>query len=790
VLLIGYLFASDDMNARRLQFWLPTGTPLFGGVDHQTPAVKPETWNLNGWQSRIKQSRQDHELVYDRNESNIKLTVKLTEEFNDNQTYELFLYSHADKNVELFKLTFVVNESSFNDQRYNLLEGSSITATNSDWLDKQNAKHLIVFINGANVQSNLIIDSYSGDYFSVPPTQKGKSASLQGKRLYKFLLLMLMDSSSGWKPLGWRTVASSNFTYHLNDFMHLDHLSPYTYRLFIGHPSDVKSSAPPETTTQISTLITSNYVDRLTKDAELTYTFSIDQTTFRPDGWPVEWPADAKDLKIPLIYGVMIYKKVPIFPNVLIGGALKALSISWSESKETDVQIAPSIDSLLDPALGDSPSLGKAQFIDFTGSSIQFSDAEETNELARAPVRMNTVFARQLINRAETGMATLLSWDTQQMKEPPIPNGLGAQPMDFSGAYYQYFLELFLYLPWLVAHRLNQEQQYDEARLWLSYIFDPSRQSNDSGHPGYWQSVPLEHAVWPGPADPSQAILYPDDPHQIALSFPVHFQKALYGLYIDIESNQADQAYRELTPDGLAEAKLRYVRILDLLGPRPDVRQVDDWTPITLDALSSARNEELREFEGQLIETQRQLQEQPPLRIGNSPDSEPAPLLCLRPYGDDSSLASDDNPYLRRPFNPELIQRWDRAESRLYNLRHQLDMAGKPLNLPLFAAPLDPRALLAAWGQGLSGASISRLLNPQIPHYRFNFMFVLAQNAVDSVIQFGSTLLSLIERKESAQYLELQQQQAWNLAKAAVEIQTQAFRVDEKTGRRCWPVKP
>jgi len=347
VLLIGYLFASDDMNARRLQFWLPTGTPLFGGVDHQTPAVKPETWNLNGWQSRIKQSRQDHELVYDRNESNIKLTVKLTEEFNDNQTYELFLYSHADKNVELFKLTFVVNESSFNDQRYNLLEGSSITATNSDWLDKQNAKHLIVFINGANVQSNLIIDSYSGDYFSVPPTQKGKSASLQGKRLYKFLLLMLMDSSSGWKPLGWRTVASSNFTYHLNDFMHLDHLSPYTYRLFIGHPSDVKSSAPPETTTQISTLITSNYVDRLTKDAELTYTFSIDQTTFRPDGWPVEWPADAKDLKIPLIYGVMIYKKVPIFPNVLIGGALKALSISWSESKETDVQIAPSIDSLI-----------------------------------------------------------------------------------------------------------------------------------------------------------------------------------------------------------------------------------------------------------------------------------------------------------------------------------------------------------------------------------------------------------------------------------------------------------
>lgn len=169
-----------------------------------------------------------------------------------------------------------------------------------------------------------------------------------------------------------------------------------------------------------------------------------------------------------------------------------------------------------------------------------------------------------------------------------------------------------------------------------------------------------------------------------------------------------------------------------------------------------------------------------PLRIGKAPAAEAAPLLCLRPYNEDSSLAGVDNPYLRRPFNRELIQSWERAESRLYNLRHNLDMAGNPLNLRLFATPLDPRALLAAWGQGLSGAALSRLLNPQIPHYRFTFMFALAQNAVDSVIQFGATLLSLIERKESAQYLELQQQQAWNLAKIAVEIQTQAISIDEK----------
>ncbi|WP_214512678.1 neuraminidase-like domain-containing protein [Pseudomonas brassicacearum] len=642
VLFIGYIFANANKNAGRFQYWLPSGTPAFGSVSHYTPDEEVDTWNFNGWQSRIKVSEKDIDLVYDRTQSNIELTVRLTEGFDDH----------------------------------------------------------------------------------------------------------------GFQP----TLA---------------------YQLFIGHATDVQSDDQPTTFTGIRQLGTSGLVRRLPMDSTLKYTFSIDQTTQQPDGWPVIWPAEPEDLNIPLIYGVLIFEGF-IQPWRLKGGALKALAVGWGETLDATPQIAPSINRLLYPDLGDSPSLGKAQFIDFTHSSIEMSDGLQSQAVTRAPIRMNTVFARELTQLAESGMETLLKWETQTHRiEPPIPNDQGSEPMDFAGAYYLYFLELFLYLPWLVAHRLNEEQQYDEARHWLSYVFDPDRQSVDPGHPGYWQAVPLETPVWPGPADPSQAILYPDDPHQIALSFPVHFRKALYGLYIDIEGNQADQAYRELTPDGLADAKLRYVHILDLLGKRPDVRQVDDWAPITLETLSAAKNEELRGFEQQLIETQRHLQQDPPLRIGTAPASEAAPLLCLRPYAADSSLSGTDNPYLRRPFNPELIQRWDRAESRLYNLRHNLDMAGNALNLPLFAAPLDPRALLAAWRQGLSGAALSRLLSPQIPHYRFSFMFALAQNAVESVIQFGATLLSLIERKEQAQYLELQQQQAWNLAKAALDIQIQAVKIDE-----------
>lgn len=777
VLLIGYIFANANRNARRFQYWLPSGTPVFGDVASAVPTENKDTWDFKDWQRRIRPSAKDVDLVYNRTQSNIELTVRLDEGFSDEKTITVSIYDRGTPTLELFKLKLVFNESSFHNNRYTLNPGSTITPSGTDWLDQSNAQYSFTTNKG---WENLIIESGGGgDKFSLPATKKGEPASLAGKRLYKQMLEDIFSSPKNFLT-ECRRYTNKTEKLFLHKAVTHETFGPYFYQLFIAHPLDVKSTAYPKEFKDIRTLHTSAIFSGLARDATLSYAFSIDQNTHHAEGWPVDWPEKPEDVKIPLIYGVLVYEKdnpfLPLF--TLKGGALKALKVGWGEQLESAALVTPSINSLTDASVGDSPSLGKAQFIDFTGSTIENSDGLDSST-KRAPIRMNTTFARHLIERAEDGMESLLNWDTQHMKEPPIPNGLGAEPMDFSGAYYLYFLELFLYLPWLVAYRLNEEQQYEEAKRWLAFVFDPSRQSGHSGHSGYWHSVPLEEPVWPGPADPSQAILYPDDPHQIALSFPVHFRKALYGLYIDIESNQADAAYRELTPDGLAEAKLRYVHILDLLGPRPDVKQADDWEPVSLEELSTAKNPELREFEQQLFNAQQQLADHPPLRIGKAPASEAAPLLCLRPYTADPSVPGVDNPYLRHPFNPELIQRWERVESRLYNLRHNLDIAGNALNLPLFAPPLDPRALLAAWGQGLSGAALNRLLSPQIPHYRFSFMFALAQNAVDSVMQFGSTLLSLIERKEQAQYLELQQQQAWNLAKVAVDIQVQAGKIDE-----------
>lgn len=782
VLAIGNIFAQRAASKiNRFQYWLPTISREFGTIKHATPHQGNNSWDVNAWQSRIKKSDENNlDLVYDRTNSNIELTVKLDKGFDPVNILTIYLYDRGHPEELRFVLSLAYNVSESQSKRkVKLLEGSCISVFGTNWLDNDNGLYTF---NGLKDYIPGLISNVGDDrYFSVARTKAGESASLVGLDANSQKLKVLSENqnpifTSAFIDRIWHKVDGVESELGLLYKPSENVVTRYNYSMWISHPWDVKSENYPENSNLSHMLGGTNQVSSLSKDSVLKYSFSINQLTHKPEGWSVEWPVAEADLKIPLIYGVLITAYIGESYSVM--GAFKAVDIRWGAKSESTPQKAPGIGS----ENGLSPSMGNAQYIDFEGSSIELSDRRSTEDLPlpRPPIRLNTTFARHLIELGEAGMERLLGWETQHLKEPALTKDHASEPMDFSGAFWLYFVELFLYMPWLVAHRLNEEQQYEEAKRWLAYVFDPSRQSNAPGHPGYWQSVPVETAVWTGEAGPDQGVAFPDDPHQIAFSCPVHFQKALYRLYIDINRRAADQAYAELTPDGLAEAKLGYVRIMDLLGPRPDVRQADHWLPISLTALSTAKNLELRQFEQRLIADQQYLEQHPPLRIGTAPACAAAPVLCLRPYIVDPCLPGVDNRYLRRPFNPELIRQWDQTESRLYNLRHNRDIAGKALNLPLFAQPLDPRALLAAWGQGIAGTGLSRLLNPQIPHYRFNFMFALAQNAVDSLIQFGSTLLSLIERKEQAQYLELQQQQAWNLAKVTVDIQAQAVLTDAK----------
>jgi hypothetical protein len=421
---------------------------------------------------------------------------------------------------------------------------------------------------------------------------------------------------------------------------------------------------------------------------------------------------------------------------------------------------APKINKSLDPVLG------TAEFIDFTDSTIAGNDA---NDAPRNPIRMNTLFARELINKANIAVEALLSWDTQHLPEPVIGTETPPVYMDFNGANGLYFWELFLHLPFTIAHRLNLERQLNESEFWLSFVFDPSRKANPStGAPDYWNVRPLVET-----SDPDYFMRNPIDPDGIAASNPVIYKKAVYFHYIKNLIDRGDAAYRQLTPDSLNEAKLWYVRVLDLLGPRPDTNVISQWTPASLSSIASSTSSGLRELEHRLQES---LAQAPATTSSISPNA-----LRLATFGRDPTLNDVDNDFFLPPFNAELVKHWDTVESRLYNLRHNFTLDGKPLSLPLFAAPLDPRALLAAYASGANDAAAGSLLAQQVPHYRYAVMYGRASAAVDSLMQFATTMFLTIERKDQADYQELQQAQAWELSQFPIDVQLETQRAEQQT---------
>ena len=485
-----------------------------------------------------------------------------------------------------------------------------------------------------------------------------------------------------------------------------------------------------------------------------TSTFSahiqLDPKTMRPDEEQSHLDGSGPR-PITVLHGVLTFDTDTRHNERIIRGyALKAVNLTLDpENTRPLTPVAPRILRRL------SPSAGTAEFIDFSASSLKHSDNALT---PRAPIRMNTGVCRQLTAAASVSLDTLFSMNASQWLEPPLNEQDAPQPLDFHGAHGTYFWELFLYLPWLVAWRLNMEQRHAEAETWLQYLFDPARPGAvDGAHTGYWKL----HALTPVAAELSYARDNPHDPNQVALSAPVYFRQALYLLYLDILLNRGDAAYRQASADSLAEAKLWYVRAANLLGPRPNITHADPWQPVTLHELSASTSDTLRQLE---------------LATADSG------VLCRAPASDPHSPLAQDSANLRLPLNPDLIARWDTLENRLHNLRHHLSIAGKPLQPDLFAPALAPHALLGRNALG-SGPDSALALGSQVSdtgHYRFQVAYRQAMTMVDNLVQLGSTLLLLFERKEQAELMELQQHQAWDLARIALDQQTQNLAVDEK----------
>ncbi len=753
VMRTGVLFA--DANKGRFQFPVSAASVRLKQPSSTTSphpqSVGLNGWNYAGWQPRIKQIANGTEITYNEASRQISLTTHIDHVFEGSTN---LTFSAVGTNNYVFTLKLPPDDGA---DWVTLAEGSTVSAT-SGFIKT-------IFWGQLGVMGSAVpIDNFIQDAVNIPTVSfnaSGGSANLRGKRVNMSLIRQLKATHSDRFVMN-AVRFSTGQTYGTEGTLAHNDLS---FAQYIARPASMSVPTPDSMAQKVNLKLGPAYEVLYPNQHSQTIRININPETLRPD-WAVEWPGAQKEFTI--IHGVYVMSRA--------GTSLKGLG-HCAKATKIELEVISAGSTLRSPkvSLSTNPTLGTAEFIDFTGSTIVKNDQ---NNADRKPIRMNTLFARNLIERANVALENLLSWDTQTLREPAL-GGVGEQPMmDFKGANGLYFWELFFHLPFLISHRLNTEQQFSEAEYWLSFIFDPGRRSDSSGRPDYWNVRPLVDEL-----SRERSTRAPIDPDGVASDNPVHYRKAVYSHFIKNLLDRGDAAYRQLTPDALNEAKLWYVRVLDLLGPRPDKRLVSGWSPLTLRTLADSVNLNLRAFEQRLIEQERLVAESAAENDGRSLIIFQQPPLALMPFSTDATVPEVDSPHFRVALNRELVQNWDIAEARLRNLRHNRTLDGKPLQLPLFAAPLDPRALMSAFGSAAAGGGSGRLLGQEIPHYRFSVMHNRASAAVENLIQFGSTLLSLLERKDNAQLQEMQQQQAWDMAKQAIVLQ-QLVQGVEAEGRK------
>ncbi|MBD2801855.1 insecticidal toxin complex protein A [Xenorhabdus sp. M] len=380
---------------------------------------------------------------------------------------------------------------------------------------------------------------------------------------------------------------------------------------------------------------------------------------------------------------------------------------------------------------------------------LSFPPDEKGN--AAQNIRLNTLFAKKLIAIASQGIPQVLSWNTQLITEQPMP-GAFPTPIDLNGANGIYFWELFFHMPFLVAWRLNIEQRLKEATEWLHYIFNPLEdelvQTSSQNKPRYWNSRPI---IDPPPTV-YRMLTEPTDPDAIAASEPIHYRKAIFRFYIKNLLDQGDMEYRKLTSSARIVAKQIYDSASMLLGTSPDILLAANWQPRTLQDVaqhetSEARSQELRLSAGTL------------------------PLLAAA-Y--DTSVSTVPPDLFVKPVDTEYLKLWQMLDQRLYNLRHNLTLDGKEFPAGLYDEPISPQDLLRQRYQRVVANRMAGMKRRAIPNYRFTPIMNRAKEAVETLIQYGSTLLGLLEKKDSTDFEHFRMQQQLGLYSFTRNLQQQA----------------
>jgi hypothetical protein len=381
------------------------------------------------------------------------------------------------------------------------------------------------------------------------------------------------------------------------------------------------------------------------------------------------------------------------------------------------------------------------------------------------------------------GIDNLLTIESQQLPELPFNRfypapGTNPSPavippttdqMDFEGAFGLYFWEIFFHAPFLIASQLNANKRFDEARLWLQYIFNPTQKPDLNQDPQssdrFWRFLPFRtmdrESLKEMLQNPVQIKAYnydPFDPDGIAKSRTVAYAKTIVMKYIDNVLDWADSLFARDTSESINQATNLYVLAANLLGTRPQSRgKLPRPQSKTFRDIKQNYPSEIPQF---LID----LENTPEIKSGTQNIQYTQP-----PF-------NNINSYFCVPENADFIKYWDRVEDRLYKIRHSMNIEGVVRQLALFAPPIDPRALIRAAADGGGGLSLASLLDAPIPYYRASYMLQKAKELTAQLGNLGAALLSALEKKDAEVLNLLRISQEQSILKLVTTIKEQQIK--------------
>ncbi|MEO3780965.1 neuraminidase-like domain-containing protein [Micromonospora sp. B11E3] len=374
------------------------------------------------------------------------------------------------------------------------------------------------------------------------------------------------------------------------------------------------------------------------------------------------------------------------------------------------------------------------------------------------------LLAREL-QLTDTGFDFAATYQPGPLVIEPYPR----ENVDFglAGAYASYNWELFFHLPFHTAMRLNADQQFDKARDWFHFIFNPVGAGEEPAPRRYWATKPffektpaeylaerLDIVLGAIGADPSAATIgelafavsqwrkNPFKPDVVARSRPVAYQMTIVLNYVKNLVDWGDSLFRQFTRESVNQATQLYILADRLLGPKP--RIVPPAVPVPDMTYQQLRGE-IDIFGNALLDLESLV---PDLNVLPHQGAElPPPPATL------TSL------YFCIPPNEKLLETWDQVADRLFKIRHCQNIDGIAASLALFSPPIDPGALVRAVAAGLDISSFLAGLGSPPSHYRFTTMAAKATELTQHVATLGAELLSALEKKDGEALARLRDQQ-------------------------------